>query len=73
MNSKIQATTCEFVPHRESFVPQLSSEYGVEKSTILNWVRNLSPIQVSETEIISRKEYKTLQKKMEELEIENEI
>ena len=36
--------------------PQLSSEYGVAKSTILNWVRNLSPIQVSETETISMKE-----------------
>ena len=29
--------------------PKLSSEYGVAKSTILNWVRNPSPIQVSET------------------------
>ena len=29
--------------------PQWSSEYGIAKSTILNWVRNLSPIQVSET------------------------
>ena len=38
--------------------PQLSSEYGVAKSTILNWVRNLSPIQVSETETISMKESK---------------
>ena len=47
--------------------PQLSSEYGVAKSTILNWVRNLSPIQVSETETISMKEYKALQKKMKEL------
>ena len=53
--------------------PKLSSEYGVAKSTILNWVRNLSPIQVSETETISMKEYKALQKKMKELEIENEI
>lgn len=53
--------------------PQLSSEYGVAKSTILGWVRNLSPIQVSETETISMKEYKALQKKMKELEIENEI
>ena len=53
--------------------PKLSSEYGVAKSTILNWVRNLSPIQVSETEIISVKEYKALQKKMRDLEIENEI
>ena len=24
--------------------PQLSSEYGVAKSTILSWVSNLSPI-----------------------------
>lgn len=53
--------------------PKLSSEYGVAKSTILNWVRNSSPIQVSETEIISVKEYKALQKKMRDLEIENEI
>lgn len=53
--------------------PQLSSEYGVAKSTILGWVKNLSPIQVSETETISIKEYKSLQKKMRELEIENEI
>lgn len=53
--------------------PQLSSEYGVAKLTILGWVRNLSPIQVSETETISMKEYKALQKKMRELELENEI
>ena len=50
--------------------PQLSNEYGVAKSTILSWVRSLSPIQVSETETISMKEYKALQKKMRDLEIE---
>ena len=53
--------------------PKLPSEYGVSKSTILSWGRNLSPIKVSETETISVKEYKSLQKKMKELEIENEI
>lgn len=53
--------------------PQLSREYGVAKSTILGWVRNLSPIQVSETETISMREYKLLQRKMRDLEIENEI
>lgn len=52
---------------------KLSSEYGVSKSTILSWVRNLSPINVSKTETASLKEYKALQKKMKELEIENEI
>ena len=53
--------------------PQLSSEYGVAKSTILSWVRNLSPIQVSETETISMKEYRAPQKKIRQLETENEI
>lgn len=53
--------------------PKLSSEYGVAKSTILGWVRQLSPMQISDSESISMKEYKALQKKMKELEIENEI
>lgn len=52
---------------------KLESEYGVEKSTISGWIKNLSPIKVSETETISMKEYRALQKKMKELEIENEI
>ncbi len=53
--------------------PQLSSEYGIAKSTILGWVKALTPVQVSATEIISMKDYKALQKKMRDLEIENEI
>ena len=53
--------------------PQLSDEYGVAKSTILSWVRQLTPMQISNTDSISMKEYKALQKKMKELEIENEI
>ena len=53
--------------------PQLEREYGVNRSTICTWVKQLSPIKVSETETISAKEYKTLQKKVKDLEIENEI
>ncbi|MFV0341470.1 MAG: transposase [Anaerocolumna sp.] len=53
--------------------PNLSDEYGVAKSTISGWVKELSPVKVSETETISLKDYKALQKKMRELEIENEI
>ena len=52
---------------------KLSGEYGVAKSTILGWVKNLTPMKISETETITMKEYKALQKKMRELEIENEI
>lgn len=54
-------------------VTELSSEYGIPKGTISTWLKNLSPIQVSETETISMKEYQALQKKIKELEIENEI
>lgn len=54
-------------------LPQLSSEYGVAKSTLSGWVKSLTPVQVSATEAISMKEYKELQKKIHALEIENEI
>ena len=54
-------------------ISELSREYGIPKGTISTWIKNLSPVQVSETETISMKEYKALQKKMKELEIENEI
>lgn len=53
--------------------PQLSTEYGVAKSTILGWVKELTPFKVSDIETISMKEYKSLQKRNKELEIENEI
>ena len=54
-------------------VTELSNEYGIPKGTVSMWKKNLSPVQVSETETISVKEYRALQKKMKELEIENEI
>lgn len=53
--------------------PQLSREYGVARSTLSGWVKALTPVQVSNSEIISRKEYKAIQKKMHGLEIENEV
>ena len=53
--------------------PVLEREYGVARSTISKWVKDLTPIKVSTTETISMKEYKALQKKMRELEIENDI
>ena len=54
-------------------ITKLSNEYGIPKGTVSTWIKNLSPIQLSETETISIKEYKALQKRMKELEIENEI
>ena len=54
-------------------ITELSNEYGVPKGTISTWIKNFSPVQISDTETVSLKEFKALQKKMKELEIENEI
>lgn len=48
---------------------QLESEYGVSRATLHNWIRKHSPVQVSENETITAKEYRTLQKKIRELEM----
>jgi len=53
--------------------PQLEREYGVNRSTISGWVKQLSPIKVSDGETVSLKEYKALQKEIQRLKIENEI
>ena len=54
-------------------VTELSNEHGIPKGTISTWIKNFSPVIITEDETVSLKEYKALQKKMKELEIENEI
>ena len=53
--------------------PQLEREYGVNRSTICGWVKQLSSIQTSEGEPITLKEYRVLQKENQRLRIGNEI
>lgn len=53
--------------------PQLEREYGVGRSTISGWVKQLSPIKISEEETVTLKEHKALQKELQRLKIENEI
>ena len=47
--------------------PKLEREYGVNRSTLSNWVKQLSPINVSEEETVTLKEYKALQKEIQRL------
>jgi transposase len=56
-----------------SSVSYLSSEYGVANVTIYNWIKELSPVKVSEKEEITSKEYEKMKKRIAELEMENEI
>ena len=53
--------------------PQLEREYGVNRSTISGWVKQLSPIKVSEEETVTLREYKALQKENQRLKTENGI
>lgn len=53
--------------------PQLEREYGVSRSVMSNWVKQLSPIKTAEGETVTLKEYIALQKEIQRLKIENEI
>ena len=56
-----------------SSVSYLSSEYGVANVTIYKWIKEASPIKISEKEEITSKEYEKMKKRIAELEMENEI
>lgn len=54
-------------------VRDLSSEYGVSTVTIYQWIKQLSPMKISDTEEMSSKDYDKMKKRIVELEMENEI
>ena len=55
-------------------IAQLAEEYGLVKQTIYKWKKLYAPsIEVDEKQTVSLKDYKELQKRMQQLEIENEI
>lgn len=55
-------------------VKALANEYGSVEQTIYKWKKLYAPtLQVNEKQTISMKEYQKLQKKIHELELENEI
>ena len=52
---------------------ELSSEYGIAKSTINGWIKNVKEIKVDENEIMTLKKVKELKKEMAIIKDENEI
>ena len=60
--------------HAGTPVIKLASEYGLVVPTIYKWIKLYSPvIEDVGGATVSMKEYKELQKKMAQLEMENEI
>ncbi len=56
-----------------SSVSYLSREYGVSNVTIYKWIKEFSPVKVSQKEEVTSKEYENMKKRIAELEMENEI
>ena len=52
---------------------ELSSEYGIAKSTINGWVKDVKEIKVDENEVMTLKEVKALRKEMARIKEENEL
>lgn len=52
---------------------ELSSEYGIAKSTINGQVKDVKEIKVDENEVMTLKEIKALKKEMVRIKEENEI
>ena len=52
---------------------EISSEYGIAKSTINGWIKDVKEIKLDEDEIMTLKEVKALKKEMARIKDENEI
>ena len=52
---------------------ELSSEYGIAKSTINGWIKDVKEIKVDENQVTTLKEVKALRKEMAIIKEENEI
>lgn len=52
---------------------ELSSEYGIARSTINGWIKDVKEIKVDENEVMTLKEVKELKKEMARIKEENEI
>jgi len=50
-------------------VLDLSREYGVATVTIYKWIKQYSPVKVTDNKEITTKEYQKLQKRIAELEM----
>ena len=56
-----------------SYVSYHSREYGISNVTINKWIKELTPVKVSEEEEVTSKEYEKMKKRIAEFEMENEI
>ena len=54
-------------------IPEISSEYGIAKSTIAGWVKDNFKVKISDAEFMTMKEVAQLKKEIAKIKEENEI
>ena len=59
--------------YNSGVVTEISSEYGIAKSTINGWIKNNKKIKVSNEEFMTMKEVAKLKKEIAKIKEENEI
>ncbi|KOC49167.1 transposase [Clostridium botulinum] len=52
---------------------ELNSEYGIAKSTINGWIKDVKEVKIDDNEVMTLKEVKALKKEMAKIKEENEI
>ena len=52
---------------------ELSSQYGIAKSTINGWIKYLKEIKIDKNEVVTLKEVKQLKKEIARIKEENEM
>ena len=57
----------------EISLAELSSEYGIARSTINGWIKDIKEIKIDENEVMTLKEVKELKREMSRIKEENEI
>jgi len=71
--SRIQTQQIVDLYNSGSTVSHLNREYGVSNVTIYKWIKELSPVKISEKEEMTSKDFEKMKKAYAELEMENEI
>ena len=59
--------------HNDKTLASLIKEYGVSQTALSRWVKQYSTVETDDGEVLTAKQVKELQKRMAQLEEENQI
>ena len=72
-DEEFKKTIVELYESHTTTGAEITREYGIGSSTLYKWVKQYGKIQTSDGEVTNNKEIKKMKKKINDLQIENEI